>query len=216
MKKLFAVCIILLTIATGYTKKPLFVSVSHAATMEDYVTCSLVYAALFQASKNADHEGMLMYSRPRLQAVYPYMQENRDNPIAQEKLRETATLLEDEVRYTFVRNVTNAIIEEDPEKLEASMSRVFECDKAFGLATLPLPIKTKQVQNSSSFLQGFYEGCLVKQKRSPSPYSDAQIQEYCQCMTDNAGTAGMNAQSSDEETSRIINEIHNGCFARIK
>ena len=37
-------------------------SISHAATMDDYVTCSLVYGALFQAAKNAQHDGMLSYA----------------------------------------------------------------------------------------------------------------------------------------------------------
>ncbi|MDO9119111.1 MAG: hypothetical protein Q7U39_14220 [Nitrospira sp.] len=91
-----------------------FCSISHAATMDDYVTCGLVYGALFQAAKKAQHERMLSYSKPRLQAVLPYPQENKDNPRAKEKLRETATHLEDEVKNTFVREATNAILEEDP------------------------------------------------------------------------------------------------------
>lgn len=121
-------------------------SISHAATMDDYVTCGLVYGALFQAAKNAQHDGMLSYSKPRLQAVLPYLQENRDNPRAKEKLRETATRLEDEVKNVFVRQATNAILEEDPVKLKAAMPRVFQCDKAFGLSALPLPVQAKQAR----------------------------------------------------------------------
>ena len=70
--------------------------------MDEYVTCSLVYGALFQAAKDAQHDGMLSYSRPRLQAVLPYLQENKDNPRAKEKLREIATRLEGEVKILLV------------------------------------------------------------------------------------------------------------------
>src|SRR4030067_2926217 len=89
-------------------------SASYAATMDDYVTCSLVYGALFQAAKNAQHDGMLSYSRPRLQAVLPYIQENKDNPRAKAKLQETAIRLENEVKDIFVKQATNAILAEDP------------------------------------------------------------------------------------------------------
>lgn len=125
----------------NYIKTVSLSFISHAATTDDYATCSLVYGALFQAAKNAQHLGMLIYSRPRLEAVIPFMREKKDNPIAKQKLSETATRLEEEAKNTFVKNVTNAIIEEDLEKLKASMSRVFQCDKIFGLSTLPLPIK---------------------------------------------------------------------------
>lgn len=156
-----------------------FCSISHAATMDDYVTCGLVYGALFQAAKNAQHEGMLSYSKPRLQAVLPYLQENKDNPRAKEKLRETATHLEDEVKNTFVRQATDAILEEDPVKLKTAMPRVFQCDKAFGLPTLPLPLEAKHAPRWNKFLQGFHAGCLVKQRKSASSFSDAQIQRFC-------------------------------------
>ena len=193
-----------------------FSSVSHAATMDDYVTCSLVYGALFQAAKNAQHDGMLSYSRPRLQAVLPYLQENRDNPKAKEKLRETATRLEDEVKNVFVRQATNAILEEDPAKLKAAMPRIFQCDKAFGLSTLPLPLQAKQTPRWNKFLQGFHSGCLAKQRKAASPFTDGQIQRYCQCMTDKAAARGVDANSSEETTGRIINESHGACFASIQ
>ena len=191
-------------------------SVSHAATMDEYLTCSLVYGALFQAAKDAQHEGMLSYSRPRLQAVLPYLQENKDNPRAKEKLRETATRLEDEVKNIFVRQATNAILEEDSAKLQAAMPRVFQCDKAFGLSTLPLPLVTKQSHRWSKFLQGFHAGCVAKQRKAASPFSDAQIQRYCQCMTDKAAVRGVDSSSSEETTGRIINESHGACFASIQ
>jgi len=191
-------------------------SASYAATMDDYVTCSLVYGALFQAAKNAQHDGMLSYSRPRLQAILPYIQENKDNPRMKEKGRVIATRLEDEIKNTFIRQTTNAILEEDPVKLKAAMPRVFQCDKAFGLSTLPLPLKTKQPIRWNKFLQGFYGGCLAKQKKSPSPFSDAQIQGYCRCMTDKQAARGVNASSSEETTGRIINESHSACFTSIQ
>jgi len=191
-------------------------SISHAATMDDYVTCGLVYGALFQAAKNAQHEGMLSYSKPRLQAVLPYLQENKDNPRAKEKLRETATRLEDEVKNTFVRQATNAILEEDPVRLKAAMPRVFQCDKAFGLSTLPLPLEAKHAPRWNKFLQGFHAGCLAKQRKAASPFSDAQIQRYCQCMTDKAAARGVDSSSSEETTGRIINESHGACFASIQ
>jgi hypothetical protein len=191
-------------------------SVSHAATMDDYVTCSLVYGALFEAAKNANHDGMLSYSRPRLKAVLPYLQENKDNPRAKDKLRETAMRLEDEVKNNFIRQATDAILEEDPTKLKATMSRVFQCDKAFGLSSLPLPIEFKQPTRWNSFLKGFYDGCLAKQRKSPSPFSDTQIHGYCRCMTDKAAARGVDANSSDEITGRIITENHGACFAAIQ
>ena len=191
-------------------------SASYAATMDDYVTCSLVYGALFQAAKNAQHDGMLSYSRPRLQAVLPYIQENKDNPRAKAKLQETAIRLENEVKDIFVKQVTNAILAEDLAKMKAAMPRVFQCDKAFGLSTLPLPLKTKQPPRWNKFLQGFYGGCLAKQRKSPSPFSDAQIQGYCQCMTDKQAAREVDASSSEETTGKIINESHNVCLTSIQ
>lgn len=191
-------------------------SVSYAATMDDYLTCSLVYGALFQAAKNADHEGMLSYSRPRLRTVLPYLQENKNNPGAQEKLREVATRLEDEVKNIFLTQATDAILMEDSGKLKAAMPRVFQCDRTFGLSTLPLPLKIKESPRWNKFLQGFHAGCLAKQKRIPSPFSDAQIQRYCQCMTDKAAAKGVDSSSSEDTTGRIINESHGTCFASIK
>lgn len=191
-------------------------SISHAATMDDYATCTLVYGALFQAAKNAQHDGMLSYTKPRLQVVLPYVQKNKDNPRVKEKFQETAIRLEDEVKNTFLRQVTNAIVEENPVKLKAAMPRVFQCDKAFGLSTLPLPLEAKHVPRWNKFLQGFYGGCLAKQRKTASSFSDAQIQRYCQCMTDKAAARGVDASSSEETTGRIINESHGACFASIQ
>ena len=191
-------------------------SVSHAATIDDYVTCTLVYGALFQAAKNAQHDGMLSYSRPRLQAVSPYIQENKDNPRVKEKLREAATRLENEVKNIFISQATNAILEKDPAKLKAAMPRVFQCDKAFGLSTLPLPLEAKQAPRWNKFLQGFHAGCLAKQRKTASQFSEAQIQRYCQCMTDKQAARGVDSSSSEETTGRIINESHGACFASIQ
>ena len=191
-------------------------SISHAATMDEYLTCTLVYGALFQAAKDAGHEGMLLYSKPRLQAVLLYAEKNKENPKAKEKLREVAIRLEDEIKNIFVRQVTNAIIEEDPTKMKAAMRRVFQCDKIFGLPTLPLPLVAKQSQHWNHYLQGFHDGCLAKQRRVALPLSDAQIQKYCKCMTDKAAARGVDESSSDETTGRVINQSHGACFASIQ
>lgn len=190
-------------------------SVSHAATMDEYVTCSLVYGGLFQAAKNAQHDGMLSYSRPRLQAVLPYMQENRENPRAKEKLREIASRLENEVKTVFVKQATDAILGKDTEKLKVAMSRVFLCDKAFGLVSLPLPVQDEQPPRWNQFLQGFHAGCIAKQRGAASPFSDPQILNYCQCMTDKAAARGVGVNSSAETTERVINESHGACFGSI-
>jgi len=191
-------------------------SAAQSASMDDYVTCGLVYGALLRAAKNAGHAGMLSYSRPRLQAVTPYLQENKDNPVAKAKLRETAIRLEDEIRYKFVQRATDAINERDPEKLKATMERVFQCDKAFGLSTLPLPLEAKPARSSNKFLDGFHAGCLAKQKSAPSPISDTQIQRYCSCMTDRASSAGIDASSSEAETGRVVSQIHGACLASVR
>ncbi len=191
-------------------------SVSHAATIDEYVTCSLVYSGLFQAAKNAQHDGMLSYSRPRLQVVLPYIQENRENPRAKERLREIATRLESEVKTVFVKEATDAIFEKDTEKLKVAMSRVFLCDKAFGLVSLPLPIEGEQPPRSNDFLRGFHAGCLAKQRSAASPFSDPQIYSYCQCMTDKAAVRGIGTNCSAETIERIISENHGVCFGSIQ
>ena len=114
---------------------------SLAATMDEHLTCSLVYGALFESAKRTQHEGMLQYTKPRLQVVLPYIQANKDNPAAKQRLKEIATELEQEIRYDFVQRVSAAINAGDPVRLKASMARVFACDKAFGLTSLPLPIR---------------------------------------------------------------------------
>jgi hypothetical protein len=189
---------------------------SHAATMDDYITCSLVYGALFQAAKNADHEGMLLYSRPRLRAVLPYLQENKDDPRLKARLSEIATNLEDEVKNKFVRQATSAILEDDAEALKLAMSWVFACDRAFGLTSLPFPIRTSSAPRWNKFLSGFNEGCLAKQRRSPAPYSAPQIKKYCRCMTNRAAAGSLDASSPDEAIAKIISESHSTCFASIQ
>lgn len=113
---------------------------SRAATMDDYLTCGLVYGALFEASRRAQHDGMIQYTKPRLQAVQPYLEAHKDDPAAKRRLKELATQLETEIKDQFVTEAFQAIVERDVERLRQSMPRVFECDRAFHLATLPLPI----------------------------------------------------------------------------
>lgn len=189
---------------------------SLAATMDDYVTCGLVYGALFQAAKNSGHGGMLAYTRPRLQAVTPYLEENRENPAAKAKLREVAIKLESEVRYQFVQQATGAINRNDVEALRASLGRVMKCDQAFGLATFPLPIAPPAPQKSNKFLEGFYEGCIAKQRSAPSPFNDRQLQKYCTCMTERARSAGVTSASSEADVGKAVRTSHNACFASIQ
>ena len=184
--------------------------------MDDYVTCGLVYGALFQAAKNADHSGMLAYARPRLQAVTPYLQENRDNPVAKAKLRDTAMRLEQEIRYEFVQRATNAITLRDAELLKAAMGRVVQCDKAFGHSTFPTPLDTVPTLSTNKFLEGYYAGCVAKQKRSPSPFNDRQLQTYCACMTERASSAGINGNSSEADVGRVVGSSHNACLAKLQ
>ena len=191
-------------------------SPAYSATMDEHITCTLVYGALFQAAKNSQHEGMIAYARPRLQAILPYIQANKDNPQAKAKLREIATRLEDEVKNKFVRQATIAIQDGDVERLKSSMSRVFQCDRAFGLASLPLPFAEKQEPRWNGFLQGFNSGCLAKQRRANSPFSDAQIQTYCRCMTDKQAANGVDSSSSEETTGRIISASHGYCLSSIQ
>jgi hypothetical protein len=184
--------------------------------MDDYVTCGLVYGALFQAAQNSGHSGMIAYTRPRLQAVARYLQENKDNPIAKAKLREIAIRLEDEVRYKFVQRATDAITRNDSYALKASMNRVMTCDKAFGLATLPLPIGAPVSSKSTSFLDGFYKGCIEKQHSAPSPFNDHQLQNYCACMTDRAKSTGITELSSDSDVSNMVKSSNGACLASIR
>lgn len=189
---------------------------ARAATMDEYITCSLVYGALLQSAKNANHSGMTAYVRPRLQAVTPYMQDNRDNSVAKAKLREIATRLEDEIRYRFVRQATDAIRNNDGGALRTNMGRVVQCDRVFGFDTFPLPIAEGTAATPAKFLTGFYEGCLAKQRSAPSPYKDRQLQQYCSCMTDRAKSAGLNATSSDANVATVVRDSHPGCLAGIQ
>ncbi len=191
-------------------------SIAEAASSDDYAMCSLVYGALFQAAKDAQHDGMLSYSKPRLQAVLPYIQENKDNQEIKEKFRETSLSLRNEIKNTFLPQATVAIREEDPVKLKSAISRVFQCDKVFGLHTLPLPFAPKSAPRLNEYMKGFHEGCLAKQRKVASPFSNAQIKGYCQCMTDKAARMGIDSNSADETVGKAIRESHGGCFASIQ
>lgn len=189
-----------------------------AVTMDEHITCSLIYGALFQVAKNADHEQMLSYTRPRLQAVMPFLQENKDNSLAKERLKDISTRLEDEIHYSFVNKVTDAIRRNDYETLKTAMHRVFQCDKLFGLTTLPLPLKSnvsKQIK-WNGFLEGFYDGCLAKQRRNLAGISDSQIKSYCRCITDQAAKNGTDESSSEQTIGRVINESHSRCVAAMQ
>lgn len=78
-------------------------------TAEDYVTCTLVYGALFQAAKDTQHEPTLKYVGPRLKAVLPWIRANEGTPQAKQLLREKAVALEQEVKVAFIQNVKTAL-----------------------------------------------------------------------------------------------------------
>lgn len=192
-----------------------------AATMDDFITCGLVYGALFEASKRAGHGGMMQYAQPRMRAVMPYMQENRDNPVAKARLRELAKQLEDEVRYTFVQKATDAMKRSDGDALKASMGRVFQCDRNFGMTSLPLPIEASRVDaprsdRYSKFLQGIEEGCLARQRSAPSPLPDAMIRTYCACIRGSVAASGLDASATSEELGRVFRGAHPACVAKIQ
>ena len=186
------------------------------ATMDESITCSLVYGALFEAAKRAQHEGMMQYARPRMQAVLPFMQENKSNPVAKRRLSEIATALESEVRYDFVQKATTAIVDRNPEKLQTSMGRVKACDKAFGLSTLPIPLESVTATKPNKYLEGFEAGCLAKQRSAPSPLPDKQIQKYCGCMTESAARNGVDGNTTSAELGRVISITHSACAAGLK
>ena len=193
-----------------------FASSALAATMDEYLTCSLVYGALFEAAKRTQHEGMLQYARPRLQVVLPYMQENKENPSAKRRLREIAIAHENEIRYEFIQRVSAAITDRDAVKLRASITRVFQCDRAFGFATLPLPLQGQTASVPNKYLDGFHAGCLSKQRGAPKPLPDAKIQKYCSCMTESASERGVDAAVTEAQLGQVIRETHATCLAAIQ
>lgn len=191
-------------------------SLASAATMDEYITCGLVYGALFEAAKRTQHEGMIQYTRPRLQVVLPYMLQNRENPVAKRRLSQIATALENEVRHEFVQEVSAAINGEDLVKLRAAMTRVFQCDKAFGLKTLPFPLQGKTTSTPNKYLEGFLAGCLAKQRASPQPLPDTIVQKYCACMTAGAAERGVDASVTEAQLGQVIRETHGLCLTAIR
>ena len=189
---------------------------AYGVTMDENITCSLVYGALLEAAKRAQHEGMLQYMRPRLQAVLPFMQENRSNPVAKRRLSEIATTLENEVRYEFVQKATAAIVERNPEKLKGLMNRVVVCDKAFGFPTLPIPLVDTPVVKPNKYLEGFEAGCLAKQRSAPSPLPDNQVQKYCSCMKESAQRHGVDERTTGAELGKVISLTHSACAGGLK
>lgn len=189
---------------------------AQAATMDEYITCSLVYGALFEAAKRTQHDGMIQYTRPRLQVVLPYMQENRENPIAKRRLSQISTALENEIRFEFVQEVSAAITGQDLVKLRAATTRVFQCDKAFGLQTLPFPLQGRAGPAPNKYLEGFLEGCLAKQRAAQQPLPNALIQKYCSCMTAGASDRGVDARITEVQLGQIIRDVHGPCLSSLR
>jgi hypothetical protein len=87
-----------------------FTEASQAASMDQYVTCGLVYGALFQAAKDADHQRNALVRKTSLASrPAPSLEENKEKPRAKEKLHEIAARLETEVGNRFAGEATIAI-----------------------------------------------------------------------------------------------------------
>jgi len=188
-------------------------SASGAATVEQHISCALVYGALFEGAKNAYHDGMLQYVRPRMQAVIPFLQQQQrqNDPVVKSKLREIATELEQEVKQDLPRKITDALMARDPTALRQAMQRVESCDVAFGLRTYPLP----PLGQADAFRTGLYTGCLAKQRSAPSPYTDRQLQRYCSCVATRAASSGVDAASTSQEIGAALSVAHQACFSDI-
>ena len=186
-----------------------------AATMDDYITCSLVYGALLQAAKRAGHQGMIMYTQPRLRAVLPHIESNRENSAAKRQLQILATELEGELRYRFVDQVSRAIEGGSAETLRAAMWRVERCDARLGIAATPLPLESKP-QRMNAYLRGMLEGCVAKQTGAARPLPEALINRYCRCMVDQAAARGMGVTTTEQELGRVVAATHDQCFATIR
>src|SRR5262245_11086499 len=72
------------------------------------------------------------------------------------------------------------------------------------------------VRRSNQFLEDFNEGCLDKQRMNPGWFTDAQLNKFCQCMTDGAGAAGVDMTSSKKFTARVIKKNHGLCLDSIQ
>jgi hypothetical protein len=184
-------------------------------TMDDYITCSLVYGALLEAAKRAGHQGMIMYTQPRLRAVLPYIEANRENPAAKRQQRILATELEGELRYRFVDQVARAIAGKNQDTLRAAIWRVERCDASLGIAAVPLPIESIPPR-MNAYLRGMLEGCVAKQSGAARALPDALINRYCQCMVDQAATRGVGVTTTEAELGRVIAATHDQCFAAIR
>ncbi len=88
---------------------------------------------------------------------------------AKDKLRETATRLEDEVKNMFVKQATDAILQEDPAKLKAAMARVFQCDKAFGAFHTAASTRSQAVSSLEQISAGF--SCWLPRKTAKSHFA---------------------------------------------
>lgn len=187
---------------------------SVAASTDDYLTCSLMYGALFQAAKDSDNSPMIAYTKPRLNAVIPFLEKNRNNPEVSERMKVIASRLEDDTK-TLAKRATAAINESNNEKLKAALPQVFRCDAVFQLQSLPLPLSSTRPAPKTKFAEGFYSGCLAKQRQNPGPFRDAQIVHYCKCMTGKSVAKGMTAESTDDETASIVRSVHKDCVNQI-
>ena len=189
--------------------------ISFAATIDDHLTCALMYGSLFEAAKNSQHSAMIAYTRPRLQAILPFMEANRNNPDISSRLKIVATNLEGDVNV-LNKQVIEAIKASDVDKLKIALVPVFHCDKIFGVQSFPLPLSSDKPFQSNQFAMGFYEGCLAKNRKNPGSFKDSQILKYCNCMTDSVIASEISAQSSESELGRVIGDVHGECLRKLQ
>ena len=183
-----------------------------AATTDQYITCAFVYGALFEGSKNACHDGMLQYSRPRIQAVLPFLQQQNNDPVVRSRLKQIATELDPEVKDELPKRVTDALMNQDARSLRQALRRVETCDSVFGFLTYPLP----SIGTHDEFKTGLYAGCLAKQRTGPSPFADRQLQRYCSCVAIQSRATGIDAASSSQAIGSALMQAHSVCLGEIQ
>ena len=120
----------------------LLATTTFAATSDDYLTCGLIYGGLFKAVKDSRNDSMIPYTRPRLQAVISFLQDNRNDPEMSERMKVIAAQNRGEVD-AMVKQSTAAMIDSDAAKLKKSLAPVFKCDVVFEIPSFPLPLTSK-------------------------------------------------------------------------
>lgn len=184
-------------------------SAAHAATPEDYATCTLVYGALFQAGKDmVDHAPTLAYVQPRIHALLPWLKENEPKPQVKQLMQQKSAELRQEVLVAFTRNVKVAIGTNDAALLKSSFTRVFACDKALGFKSPPLP--SVAAPTWDQYAKGVFTGCEAKQRSASRGVTPKQIEIFCTCTANAVAANGLTAEDGDQ-TSEVFRRAVPGC-----